>query len=98
MIKNKKTFLLHVNGYLFYKNNGVIGVGETAYWRCKKCSARATTRGDQNNFDVVKISNVADHFHAPNSGIENSGICENKRQVSKLENFLTFVRHAIQLL
>lgn len=71
IFKNKKSFLLHANGYLFYKNGGEIGVNQTTYWRCKKCSARATTRGDVNNFELVKIANDGDHGHASNSGVYN---------------------------
>lgn len=62
----KNSFLLHLNGFLYYKNAGVIG--STAYWRCRRtpeCNARLVTFGGEENVTIKKGS-IADHEHAPN--------------------------------
>ncbi|XP_053946208.1 uncharacterized protein LOC128855375 [Anastrepha ludens] len=68
LIECKKSFLLHINGYLYYKHSGRIG--ETAYWNCRRkpeCNARVTTYGGPHNIRVLKGLDESKHIlHAPN--------------------------------
>ena len=62
---SKNTFLLHLNGYLFYKNGGEIG--GTSYWMCRNnCGARAIIVGGPDNIEVKKDGNLHDPTHGPN--------------------------------
>lgn len=66
LIKSKGSgYLLHIDGFLYYKNSGAVGA--RAYWLCKNnpdCEARAITAGGADNLRLVKGS-PDDHLHAP---------------------------------
>lgn len=63
LLKHKKSFLLHVNDFLFYKNDSQIGT--KGYCKCQNYSVRATTDGDEENLVVVQVVNNIEHY-APN--------------------------------
>ena len=55
LIRSRTSYLLHLSGFLYYKNSDSIG----AYWLCKEapeCDARATTKGGPDNLELVKGS------------------------------------------
>ena len=65
LIRSRTSYLLHLSGFLYYKNSGSIGA--RAYWLCKEapeCDARATTKGGPDNLELVKGS-PDDHYHEP---------------------------------
>lgn len=60
------TFLLPVDGFLYYKNGGVIGA--TAYWKFRRtteCNAPLVTVGNEKNL-TIKKGTTGDRSHAPN--------------------------------
>lgn len=60
--QSKGTFLLHLNGFLYYKNGGKIG--EKVNWKCRsECGARLITVDD--DLTIMK-GKVKDHTHPPN--------------------------------
>lgn len=79
-----------MNGFLFYKNGGKIELDETAYWRCKKCAARAITRGDAGHLELIKIADDSDHFHAQNSGTTIKFVYSNVEKKHHIFAFFVF--------
>lgn len=66
IIKSKKSFSLHANGFLFYKRVGEIG--GRINWKCKKCGIPARTDGGPENLRAVDIPTDQDHDHPPDIG------------------------------
>lgn len=69
LLPSRKTVILHIDGFLFYKHSGTIG--GKVYWECKgsNCKSTAITVGNEDNLEVVKGPfgpKFSHHEHAPN--------------------------------
>ena len=67
IISGRKIGILHIDGYLYYKQSG----NSRRYWTCRykgKCAARAITTGDGETLIVCKGPASSPHNHAPNIG------------------------------
>lgn len=69
LIASRKSFVLHIEGFLFYKHSG--NIGAKTYWECVQpsCTSTAITFGNADNLQVVKGPfgpKFSLHEHAPN--------------------------------
>ena len=83
VIRSKKSFFLHIDGFLYYKYSGV----PQRYWNCRnkgECSARSITTGDGETLVVHKGPNSSEHNHAPNrEAVEAMKLVSRVKRVAK---------------